>query len=392
MDTDTRTIYSKKDIGEKISEYLAEQGLSRRDGKGVETQIRTLEAGFTLAQDFRSGTGQGILEDFEQQAQTEKSEMGYSSDSDEWKAIQQTTKSKFDQLLFQRSIYYYDLLPFMSTRTNVIPQAVRESGDHLDEETVLPSTKRARNQSPISIVSSTHESHEIETTPWESPLDLDEAITQIVVDSPGSFSASQNRQGSPTPNNLNKKGGSGRPPGRPSKRPNSLQFNNQGAKSTSSSASDVQQLLASHLPSREEKAEKNKLEKERWNFEEKYMKAEQEARKEEIQTQAKLADAVARHLSGANDGLDTAERAQRSQLKLEQDRVQLELSRSQLARSREDLITARSERKLSMLAKYKALGFSIEEAKKEVEEAEDQIRTYPMPLIGDLEGESQGSI
>ncbi|EGG03730.1 uncharacterized protein MELLADRAFT_89802 [Melampsora larici-populina 98AG31] len=371
MDVDTRSIYSKKDVGEKIAEYLAENGLPGRDGKGVETQICTLESTFTVAQDFRTSTGQGILEEFEKQAQEEKIENGYISDSDEWRSIEHSTKSKFDQLLFQRCSFYYDLLPFMSTRTNVIPQAIRESGEVLDEEDVLPSTKRARNDLEPS------------NTPWESPLDQEDDFTQDIDSTLNFLTDSQNRRASPTPNDESERGSARCPPGRPSRRPKGLTLDHDLPKSSCSSASDVHNLLSSQLPSRDERAERNKLEKDRMIFEENYMQAEQDARKEELKTQAKLADAVSRHLAGGDDHLDENGRAERSQLKLEQDRVQLKLTQAQLARSREDLITARSERKLAMLAKYKALGFSIEEAKKEVEEVENQIRR-------DLEEESQG--
>ncbi|EGF98252.1 uncharacterized protein MELLADRAFT_96040 [Melampsora larici-populina 98AG31] len=367
MDVDSRSIYSKREIGEKIAQYLAEQGLQGRDGKGVETQIRTLEGSFTIAHDFCNGTGQGILADFEQEAPDEKVKMGYLDDSDEWKAVQHSLKSKFEQLVLQRCLYYYDLIGFMSTRTNVIPQDVRESGQDLDEASVLPSTKRARNQSPNTNVS---KSQEINSTQWESPLDPDDPLEN-------SFSflcESHDRETSPTPNSLSEKESARRPPGRPPKRSNTHNINNQLSRSASSSASDVNNLLAAQLPSCDKRAKRNKMEKDRWNFEEKFMKAEQEARKEEIKTQAKLAEAVSRHLSGGDEVLDSKERAERSQIKLEQDRVQLELTQSQLARSCEDLITARSERHLAMLGKYRALGFSLEEAKKEVEEAEKRFQ------------------
>ncbi|EGG08038.1 uncharacterized protein MELLADRAFT_85231 [Melampsora larici-populina 98AG31] len=378
MDMDTRTIYSKKDVGEKVADYLAEQGLPGRDGKGVETQIRTLQSTFTIAQDFRSGTGQGILEDLEQQARLEKTEMGYLSDSDEWKAIEHSTKSKFDQLLFQRCVYYYDLLPFMSTRTNVIPQSVRESGDVLDEDSVLPlpSTKRTCSHSPDSNISSLHKTRDFDISPLENNGELTQDLDfTISSNGPDIISMSQARRSSPSPDKSSKGVSAHPPPGRPAKRPRSAQIdNNQGLRSTSSSASDVHNLLSSQLPSREEKSERIKLEKDRWLSEEKYMKAEQDARQEELKTQAKLADALSRHLSGGDDALKDSERTERAQIKLEQDRVELDLAKSQLARSREDLITARSERKLAMLAKYKALGLSMEEAKKEVEEQEEQLR------------------
>ncbi|KAH9818451.1 hypothetical protein DFH28DRAFT_888435 [Melampsora americana] len=381
MDVDTRTIHSKKDVGEMIAEYLAEQGLPGRDGRGVEAQIRTLQTTFNLAQDFRDGTGQGILADLEQQAQDEKSQKGYLSDSDEWKVLEHSTESKFNQLLFQRCLYYYNLLPFMQTRINVIPQSVRESGDVLDEESILPSTKRTRSYSPISNISSIHESEEPKITDCQSPLANNLDLTQDLEftdlsNGPDIVLNSQARISSPTPNNSGKNVSDRRTPGRPVKRPRSLHLDkNPASRSTSSSASDVQHLLASQLPSRDEKAERNKLEKDCFTAEENFMKAEQDARQEELKTQARLVDAVSRHLSGGDAGLEEAKRAERAQLKLDQDRVALDLARSQLARSHEDLITARIDCKLSMLAKYKALGFSIEQAKKEVEEAEEQLRS-----------------
>ncbi|KAH9819246.1 hypothetical protein DFH28DRAFT_1122853 [Melampsora americana] len=294
MDVDTRTIHSKKEVGKMIAEYLAEQGLPGRDGKGVETQIRNLQFSFTLAQDFRNGTGQGVLVDLEQQAREEKAEKGYLSDSDEWKALKHSTESKFNNL-----------------------------------------TDLSRGVSP-----------------------------------------SQTQRPSPTPNISAKSLSGYQTPGQPVKRPRPLHLDNhQGSGSTSSSASDVHHLLASQLPSHEEKVERNKLEKDRFTAEENFMKAEQDARQEELKTQAKLVDAISRHLSGGEVGLeDSAARAAHAQLKLDQDRVALDLARSQLACSHEDLITARIDRKLSMLAKYKALGLSMEEAKKEVEEAEEQLR------------------
>lgn len=112
------------------------------------------------------------------------------------------------------------------------------------------------------------------------------------------------------------------------------------------------------------------------------MLLEQDVRKSEVDTQARLVEAVARHLSGGEDGLDANQRAERvhlkleqDRLKLEQDRLQLEIARSQLARSREDIIDARTERRLNMLKRYKDMGFSLEDAKKEVEEQEKIIRS-----------------
>ncbi|KAH9821285.1 hypothetical protein DFH28DRAFT_923693 [Melampsora americana] len=231
----------------------------------------------------------------------------------------------------------------MSTRTNVIPHSVRECGDVLDEEPVLPSMKRACSHSPISNALS---------TPIENYLELtqDCDFTNLL-DGPSIDSPSQAHRASPTPENSSK---------------------------IESSASYVHNLLVNQLPTRDEKEERTKLKKNQCNLEEKYMKAEQEAQQEELQTQAKLADTISCHLSGVEDFADEAKCAKCAQLKLEQVQVQLDLAESQLARSCEDFITARSECKLFMLAKYKAMGKSIEEAKKEVEEAEEQLQNFKL--------------
>ncbi|KAH9445704.1 hypothetical protein Pst134EB_023539 [Puccinia striiformis f. sp. tritici] len=132
---------SKREVSEKIAEYLTSNGIQGRSWDGIEQQVRTLENKFREALRYKLQTGEGIMEkarEDEAEARQEREreqearrEMGVDEEDDDDHDSEEfvlNARNMIEAKIKKKCPFFFDLEPVFMDRASAVPLDLAESG------------------------------------------------------------------------------------------------------------------------------------------------------------------------------------------------------------------------------------------------------------------------